>query len=88
MGETVCMLLRPEDIKLTSGKEVNGSNMVFGKIRELLPLGFQYKAMVDCGFPLVTIINPDQVFDGGMVVGQEVCLSFSPDKVQLINEDH
>ncbi|MDF9409449.1 ABC transporter ATP-binding protein [Pelotomaculum isophthalicicum JI] len=89
VGDTVHVLLRPEDISVstTPGKVVDGANIVSGKIRELLSLGFQYKATIDCGFPLVTIINPDQVFDGNMGMGQEVYLSFSPDKAHLINDE-
>lgn len=83
-GEKVYILLRPEDVRLSTEKTDNNINSVRGKIRELLPHGCQFKAVVNCGFPLIAMLNPDQVFGGEAAVGNEVCLNFSSTKVHLI----
>ncbi|WP_082789076.1 ABC transporter ATP-binding protein [Desulfolucanica intricata] len=84
-GESVHVLLRPENIKITSESGNNNGNLLGGIIINILPHGGLFKAIVDCGFPLVTIQNPGQVLGGELNIGKKVFLSFNPDKVHLID---
>ncbi|MDD3652566.1 MAG: ABC transporter ATP-binding protein [Desulfotomaculaceae bacterium] len=83
-SEKVYILLRPDEVKVSSGTSA-GDNTIRGTISELLPQGYQFKAVVDCGFSLKVILSPDQVIDGGVTKGSEVFVSFSAGKLHLID---
>lgn len=85
-GSNVLVLLRPEDIRIFKGISRHGDNSINGTIRELLPHNYLYKAVVDCGFPLIALVNQEQVLGGEVMAGSEITLQFSPDKVHLIKE--
>jgi tungstate transport system ATP-binding protein len=85
-GSNVLVLLRPEDIRIFKGASRHGDNSISGIIRELLPHNYLYKAVVDCGFPLTALVNPEQVLGGEVLAGSEVTVRFSPDKVHLITQ--
>jgi len=46
-----------------------------------------FKAVVDCGFPLITLLYSDFVLSGEMSIGKKVGLVFSPEKVHLIEQE-
>lgn len=85
-GSDVQVLLRPEDIKIFKGASRHGDNNISGTIRELLPHNYMYKAVVDCGFQLIALVNPEQVLGGEVLTGNEVTIRFSPDKVHLLKQ--
>ncbi|MGI6493084.1 MAG: ABC transporter ATP-binding protein [Pelotomaculum sp.] len=85
-GSNVLVLVRPEDIRLIKGEPRPGRhNYINGIVREIFPGSVFYKAMVDCGFPLVTYVSAGQVMDGEIFTEKEVMLQFDPEKVHLIN---
>ncbi|HBC92045.1 MAG TPA: ABC transporter ATP-binding protein [Pelotomaculum sp.] len=86
VGTDVLILLRPEDIKIFKGVSRHGDNSIGGKIRELLPHSYLYKAVVDCGFPLIALVNPEQVVGGEVLAENEITIQFRPDKVHLIGQ--
>lgn len=85
-GSNVLVLLRPEDIRIFKGASRHGDNSIGGKITELLPHNYLYKAVVDCGFPLIALVNPEQVLGGEVLAGSEITVRFSPDKMHLIRQ--
>jgi len=86
VGTDVLILLRPEDIKIFEGVSRHGDNSISGKVRELLPHSYLYKAVVDCGFPLIALVSPEQVLGGEVLAGKEITIQFNPDKVHLIKQ--
>ena len=46
-----------------------------------------FKAVVDCGFPLITLLYSDFVLSEEMSIGKKVGLVFSPEKVHLIERE-
>ncbi|MDD4238158.1 MAG: ABC transporter ATP-binding protein [Desulfotomaculaceae bacterium] len=86
VGTDVLVLLRPEDIRIFEGISRHGDNSIAGKVRELLPHSYLYKAVVDCGFRLVALVNPEQVMGGEVMAEKEITIQFSPDKVHLIKQ--
>ena len=88
-SKLVYILLRPEDIKIVDEiKNLNNKENVFsGRIIELLPQGGMFKAVVDCSFPVTTLLYPDFVLSGEMSVGKKVYIVFNPEKVHLIEQE-
>lgn len=87
VGTEVMVLLRPEDIRIFKGASRHGNdNSIAGRIRELLPHSYMYKAVVDCGFPLITLVNQEQVLGGEVTAGNEITIQFNPGKVHLIKQ--
>jgi len=80
----VHILLRPEDVKMNGQEAGSGNNRLNGKIVKLLPCGGLFKAVVDCGFPLVALLNPELVMEGKVHAGGEAGLSFESKKVHLL----
>lgn len=78
---------RPEDTKTVPGAAGNSDNMVRGKIKELLPHGSQFKVLADCGFPLTGLLGSDEVPDGKVGIGKDICLAFSQEKVHIIKRE-
>lgn len=86
VGTNVLVLLRPEDIRIFKGVSRHGDNSISGKVRELLPHSYLYKAVVDCGFTLIALVNPEQVLGGEVLAEKEITIQFSPEKVHLIEQ--
>lgn len=85
-GTDVLVLLRPEDIRIFKGSSRHGYNSIGGKIKELLPHSYLYKAVIDCGFTLTALVNPEQVLGGEVMADNEITVQFSPDKAHLIKQ--
>jgi len=83
-GEMVYILIRPEDIKIMPETADKEANIVGGRIKKLLPYGNQYTVVVDCGIPLIAIINHDQALRKELVIGKDVWINISPEKVHLV----
>ncbi|TEB12859.1 Spermidine/putrescine import ATP-binding protein PotA [Pelotomaculum sp. FP] len=86
VGTNVLILLRPEDIKIFKGVSRHGDNSFGGKVSGLLPHNYLYKAVIDCGFPVIAFVNPEQVMGGEVLADNEITVQFSPDKVHLIKQ--
>ncbi|MCL6639703.1 MAG: ABC transporter ATP-binding protein [Firmicutes bacterium] len=82
----VLMLIRPEDVKLDGCAGSSRMNRIKGRIEKLLPHGGLFKAVVDCGFPLTMLLNPEQVLGGVVAAGEEVTVCFDARKIHLLDE--
>lgn len=84
LNDNIYILIRSEDIRISVNTEEE--NSLGGKITRLIPFGYQYKAVVDCGFPLIMLLNSDQVLSGD-IAGRSVKLNIKPEKIHLIKKD-
>lgn len=84
-GEKVYMLLRPDEVQISRESAGGWDNSFRGAVSELLPQGYQFKAVVDCGFPLKAILSLDQVIGGEITKGSEVFVNFNMSKLHLID---
>ncbi|MDF9409180.1 MAG: sn-glycerol-3-phosphate import ATP-binding protein UgpC [Pelotomaculum sp. PtaB.Bin013] len=84
-SEKVYILLRPEDVKMMVTLEKNEANTMRGRIGKLMPYGNMFTAVVDCGIPFTATISHEQALHGDLTIGRDVWISFSPDRVHLIN---
>ncbi|OPX86480.1 MAG: Maltose/maltodextrin import ATP-binding protein MalK [Pelotomaculum sp. PtaB.Bin104] len=84
-GDKVYILLRPDEVKITGSRSIDWDNSLQGTVSELLPQGYQFKAVLDCGFPLKVILSPDQVIGGEVTKGSEVFVNFNTGKLHLID---
>lgn len=87
-GDQVMVFLRPEDIVLSfrDGPPPSSSmrNNLPGVIAKLSPVGSQYRIVVDCGFPLVSLITKQSRLDMELVPGTAVRASFKASAVHVI----
>lgn len=84
-SEKVYLLLRPDEVKISRESAGKWANSLKGTVNELLPQGYQFKAVMDCGFPLKVILSPDQVIGGEVTKGSEMFVNFSPGKLHVID---
>ncbi|MFH1560305.1 MAG: TOBE domain-containing protein [Chloroflexota bacterium] len=87
-GETMIACIRPEDVVLETyhAEAVLSSarNRLSGHVTRCVPLGAQYRVMVDCGFPLVSLITRRSVEDLALTEGVAVIASFKASAVHMI----
>jgi len=86
-GEMVYVLIRPEDVEIMNENVKNGVNIINGRIKKLLPYGNQFAAVMDCGIPLISVINHDQALRKDLAIGKNVWVNISQDKVHLIKDE-
>ena len=79
--------LRPEDITLWvdagTGKS-SARNHLAGRITRLTPQGPLVRVIVDCGFPLVSLVTRASARQMGLAEGQPVTATFKASAVHLI----
>jgi len=94
-GEPALVCLRPEDIHFAcvAGNDRAGPpaqspgeswNRLTGRIAGITPLGGQFRVKVDCGFPLVALVNRPLFLEGFLKVGNEADVHFRADAAHLI----
>ncbi|MCL5256222.1 MAG: ABC transporter ATP-binding protein [Chloroflexi bacterium] len=87
-GDQVMVLLRPEDVVLSlrEGPPPSSSmrNNLPGVITKLSTAGSQYKVVVDCGFPLVSLITKQSRLDMELAPGTPVRASFKASAAHVI----
>jgi len=86
-GQAVLLCLRPEDVTLWLAEHVRGSsarNHLPGTITGMTPHGPLERVVVDCGFPLVSLITRASAREMGLEPGTRVVASFKASAVHLI----
>lgn len=88
-GEKVVVFIRPEDVVLSlpQGSAMASSmrNNLPGVVTRMSPLGSQYRLVVDCGFPIVSLITKQSRQDLDLNVGTPVVVSFKASAVHAIH---
>ncbi len=89
-GQRVALCIRPENIVIATGSRARTSarNAFTGRIVRLLPMPHYYKAVIDCGFPLVAYITQHSMEEMGLREGGRVHASFKATSVHLIKKEH
>jgi molybdopterin-binding protein len=88
ISEDLLVVLRPEDVILTVMEEhapaSSARNRLRGTVARITPVGHQARVVVDCGFPLVSLITKQSLEDLGLQVGQQITATFKAHAVHLI----
>lgn len=91
-GQAVLVCLRPEDITLTlptdSPSPSSARNLFPAVITRLTPFGAQWRASLDCGFPIMTIVTKRSAQEMGLQPGSRVVASFKASAVHLIQREN
>jgi molybdopterin-binding protein len=87
-GDQLVMGLRPEVIVLSpmphNGVHTSARNSVMGHIVRITPMGAQARVVVDCGFPLVSLITQGSVSELGLEQGMSVRATFKASAAHTI----
>ena len=84
-GDSVFVCVRPEDVSISAGEEVNSMRNHFrGKIISIEPWRLEYKLGLDCGFGLIAALTRQSVEKLGLKAGVEVYASFKATAAHLI----
>lgn len=87
IGREVFLCLRPEDVTLWNSDEpLKGSarNRLSGTIKRMVPQGVLMRVVLDCGFPLVSLITRASAENMQLKTGKTVQASFKATAVHLI----
>lgn len=89
-GERVAVCVRAEDVFLSLAKEPKTSarNVFEGTIIAITPLGPMSRVVVDCGFPIVSVIIRDTVDDLALAIGKTVYASFKATSTYLTRDEY
>ncbi len=89
-GQRVALCIRPENIVLAAGggKKTSARNSFTGRITRLLPMAHFYKAVIDCGFPLVAYVTHRSMEEMGLREGLRVNASFKATSVHIKKQEH
>lgn len=86
-GSEVLVCLRPEDVTLVlpdlAGRS-SARNRLPGRVTKLAPAGAQVRVTLDCGFPVVALVTRRSAQELGVVLGQEMVVSFKAGAIHLI----
>lgn len=87
-GRAVFLCLRPEDVTLwsveTSQPKTSARNHLRGKVTSMQPQGALVRVVVDCGFPLISLITRASAMLLKLKPGKVVVASFKATAVHLI----
>jgi molybdate/tungstate transport system ATP-binding protein len=88
-GERVSVCFRAEDVFLSLSNEPKTSarNVFAGTIIEITPLGPISRVVIDCGFPIVSMIIRDTVDDMGLYIGKTVSASLKATSATLTKDE-
>jgi molybdopterin-binding protein len=87
VGREVWLCLRPEDITLYPTARLPKSsarNRIAGKIERIYPQGAFMRVIIDCGFPLVSLITRASATEMDMKPGMPITASFKAVAAHLI----
>lgn len=91
-GQQVLACLRPEDVVVAPvpGNPLPSSarNKLPGRIQRLTSLGSQVRVVIDCGFPVVSLITRRSAEELGFEDGTPVLISFKASSIHLISRPH
>jgi len=87
-GAEVLVCLRPEDVVIEPGggdsHRTSARNHLHGSVTRITLLGGQVRVVLDCGFPLVSLITKQSLEDLRLKVGDEAVASFKASAMHLI----
>ncbi|MBM3173355.1 MAG: ABC transporter ATP-binding protein [Chloroflexi bacterium] len=84
-GDTVYVLIRPEDIIFTMTKDSSSARNVFeGEILRMNTVGPLVRIEVDCGFPLLGVVTRQAAEELGIVFGKKIFASFKATALHTI----
>jgi molybdopterin-binding protein len=87
VGRDIWLCLRPEDVTLYTSPELPKSsarNHMSGKIDKIYPQGAFMRVIIDCGFPLVSLITRASAIEMGLKPGIPISASFKAVAAHLI----
>ncbi len=84
-GEAVNVLIRPEEITLTTSQTTSSARNVFkGKVVSLGYQGPLVRVRLDCGFPVLSLITRRSMEEMGLVAGAELYAGFKATAARVI----
>ena len=87
-GAEVVACLRPEDVVIEPGggdsHPTSARNHLPGSVTRITPLGGQVRVVLDCGFPLVSLITKQSLEDLRLRVGDKAVACFKASAIHLI----
>ena len=88
LAHSALLCLRPEDVTLWMGlpssPASSARNRLTGEIARLTPRGPLVRVVIDCGFPLVSLITRTSAQEMGLAEGKRVTATFKASAVHLI----
>jgi tungstate transport system ATP-binding protein len=88
VGDELVLGISPEAIVIESPSESRATtsvrNRLVGTVSRLFEMGAQVRVVVDCGFPLISLITGLSVSDQRLNFGTEVVASFKASAVHVI----
>ncbi|MHB1007322.1 MAG: ABC transporter ATP-binding protein [Chloroflexota bacterium] len=91
VGQSVLVLLRPEDVTLAvadgAGRPTSARNSLRGTVSRVTSFGALARVVVDCGFPVVVSITHQSYLDLNLAPGTAVQASFKATAVHVIRHD-
>src|SRR5262249_18891687 len=89
IGRSVVLCVRPEDVVIrpaaAAATRDSALNRFHGQVAELISIGAQVRALVECGQPLVALITRHSVVELALKVGSPVTVSFTASAVHVID---
>ena len=85
--EEVSYCIRPENILVIEPESEDmecGRNVFNGRVRHIYSMGPYLKLILDCGFPLVSLVTQELFISLDLAEGKEIYVSFKPATVHLI----
>ena len=87
-GETVMVLVRPEDITLSLARiSTSARNAFAGEVTRVVVSGPLARVEINCGFPLVALVTRRSAEEMGLGKGKAVFASFKATGVHVIKKD-
>jgi len=85
VGDSVYVLIRPEDITFTLARDTSSARNVFqGRISRITSVGPLVRIEVDCGFPLLGVVTKTSAQELYLATGREVYVSFKATAIHAI----
>lgn len=85
IGDTVDILIKPEDIIFTLSKDPSSARNVFeGTIARMTSEGSLLRIVVDCGFPLLGILTVNSSNELGLAVGKPIFANFKATAIRIL----
>jgi len=79
-GQKLKAFIRSDDVELGAKEE----NKLDGYVKRILPHGFQYKVVLDCGFELKIVISKQQFIELNLKNADSLTVSIDSKKIHLI----
>ena len=88
VNDEVTLGIRPEDVavEISQGpaSRTSARNRLYGTVSKLIPLGYQYRLVLDCGFPLVALVTKTSLSEMGLKANSSIVASFKASAVHVL----